>query len=186
MERVCATDRLFHYLLNAADAEAEREVRERVLAGGLRPLSDFPESERWQRIQAMLPGFFELLYRLFAEPVLQRPYTNSGVFLTPIDFRRLPGSLLYARARFAVPLDAVDQAQAVVTWEWEGQRVSRPLSPESLEEAAGLWTADRVREWFGKDQSRLFYYVPQAAVYQDGGIRMRPEWWEPGTAGGAA
>lgn len=179
MERVCAIDRLFHHFIAGKAGDGQHEAASRIIANGLRPLSDVPDSERWQQLQAALPGFYELLYRYVAEPVLKRPYTNSGVFLTPIDFRKLPGSLLHGRPRFAIPLDAVDPSSSVLTWEWADERVSHPLSPETLEEAARFWTAQRVGEWFGRDPHRLFYYVPQVAVYQEGGIPVRAEWWEP-------
>ena len=158
--RVLSTTHLFHYAL-AADADLAT-----VAAEGLRPLSDFPESKRWRAIEEQAPGFFELLYRAVAEPVLARPYERSGIFLTPIDFRRLPGSLLERRARLRIPIERIDAAAAVVTWELDGERVSRPFGAESIEEAAGLWDADLVTAWFGRDRSRLFFHVPQVATYQ--------------------
>jgi hypothetical protein len=140
---------------------------------GLRPLSDFPESERWRQLEAEAPGFYERLYALVAEPVLGLPYTGSGVFLTPLDFRDLTGTLLHGRDRIAVPLERVDATRAVLTWEVE-ERVSLPLGREALERAAAEWPAGRVREWFGRDRTRLFFHVPQVAAY-GGRIEVRPE-----------
>ena len=63
--RVCSTDFLYHALLNTGD-----EIIESILTMGLRPLSDFPESERWRQIKAAAPTFFEDLYEMVAAPVL--------------------------------------------------------------------------------------------------------------------
>jgi hypothetical protein len=101
-----------------------------------------------------------------AEPVLQRPYQRSGVFVTPIDFRLLPGSLLEQRARLTIPVDRIDPSAAVVTWSIDDERVSRPFGRESLEEAASLWDAELMSGWFGRDRTRLFFHVPQVATYQ--------------------
>jgi hypothetical protein len=158
--RVLSTTHLFHYALTPEADLAE------IAAQGLRPLSDFPESERWRQIEAQAPGFFASLYGLVAEPVLQRPYERSGVFLTPIDFQLLPGSLLEQRARMRVPVERIDPAAAVVTWELADGRVSLPFGPAALEKAALLWDDALVTEWFGRDRTRLFFHVPQVATYQ--------------------
>jgi hypothetical protein len=158
--RVVSASRLFHYALDEG-ADLDEIVRD-----GLRPLSDFPDGERWRQIEEQAPGFFEHVYRLVAEPVLQRPYERSGIFLTPIDFRLLPGSLLELRPRLAVPVDRIDPTRAVVTWELDGERVSRPFGPAALEEAAATWDDALVTEWFGRDRTRLFFHVPQVAAYQ--------------------
>jgi hypothetical protein len=150
---------LFHYLLGDSRPQPV-----------LRPLSDFPDSERWQAIQRAVPGHYEALYRAWAEPVLLRPYQNSGVFLTPIDFRRVPGTILTDRPRVSVPVDAVDPEWAVLTYEWRGERVSRRLSREALADAAALWGVEDIRRWFGRDPQRLFFYVPQVVTYQPGGV----------------
>ena len=156
---VVSTTHLFHYAV-VPDADLGAIVEQ-----GLRPLSDFPESDRWQEIERHAPGLFEGLYRLVAEPVLGRPYERSGIFLTPIDFRSLPGTLLHDRARLRIPLDRLEQETAVLTWD-VGERVSLPLSTASLGRAAAEWDADRVRSWFGRDPTRLFFHVPQVAAYQ--------------------
>jgi hypothetical protein len=158
--RVLSTTHLFHYAL---DTGADMS---RIAAEGLRPLSDFPESERWREIEAQAPGFFERLYRLVAEPVLGRPYERSGIFLTQVDFRQLPGSLLERRSRLTIPNDRIDASAAVLTWSIGDERVSRPFGPESLEEAASLWDAGLVTDWFARDRTRLFFHVPQVATYQ--------------------
>jgi hypothetical protein len=170
---VCRTDRLYHYLLGGEDAIPA------ILEQGLLPLSALPESERWRRIEAERTGFFRDLYTTFALPVLQRPFRHSGVFLTPIDFRLLPDLPLASTARITLPLTAIECQHATLTYELGGQRVVRPLAPETLEQTARAWPASRVRAWFGRDQSRLFFYVPQVAVYQDGTIPVRPDWIEP-------
>lgn len=160
MRSVLSTTHLFHYALEAAADLAS------IAEEGLRPLSDFPESDRWRQFDQHAPGFFEFLYRSLAEPLLGRPYERSGVFLTPIDFRLLPGSLLHARPRIRIPVARIDASAAIVTWVLDGERVTRPFGPESLEEAAVLWDAELVTEWFGSDRTRLFFFVPQVVTYQ--------------------
>jgi hypothetical protein len=156
---VVSTTHLFHYALAGAD------TLEDIVRDGLRPLSDFPESERWRQFEAEAPGFFERLYELIGRPVLRAPYANSGIFLTPVDFRALPGTLLHDRPRIAVPVERIEPAQAVLTWQLE-ERIVRPFGAPALAEAAALWDADLVREWFGRDRTRLFFHVPQVATYQ--------------------
>jgi hypothetical protein len=169
---VCSTDRLYHYLLGG-DA-ALGSIRER----GLLPLSAMPESELWRALERDIPGFYLELYALFAEPVLGRPYGNSGVFLTPIDFRRMPDLPLAARTRIAVPLAALDTGSAALTYELDGRRTVLPVSAATLEETARLWPEGMVRSWFGRDPGKLFLSVPQVASYREGGIRVLPEWVE--------
>lgn len=164
---VVSRTHLFHYALQE-DADLDPIVRD-----GLRPLSDFPDGERWRAIEAELPGFFEQLYARLAEPVLGVPYANSGVFLTPIDFRELPGSLLHERARLRIPVERVDASRAVLTWEADGPRVVLPLGAEALARAAAEWDAERVTAWFGRDRTRLFFHVPQVAAY-GGRIPVEP------------
>jgi hypothetical protein len=65
-----------------------------------------------------------------------------------------------------VPVGRIDRTAAVVTWELDAGRVSRPFGPAALEEAAALWDAELVTEWFGRDRTRLFFHAPQVATYQ--------------------
>jgi len=169
---VCSTERLYHYLLgDGTDLTA-------ILEQGLLPLSSRPDSARWQELEAWRPGFYQQVFEDFARPVLNVPYTNSGVFLTPIDFRSMPTARLRDRPRFAIPLDAVDLTTTTVTYVLDGRRVVRALSRDALEETAAIWSEERVRTWFAKDSSMMFFYVPQVAAYQEGGILVRPEWLE--------
>lgn len=172
---VCETDRLYHYLLGGDEALPS------ILERGLLPLSAMPEHPRWQRSERALPAFYRQLYAQWAEPVLRRPYRHSGIFLTPIDFRRLPDLLLATRTRIVLPLSALDCQAATVTYEIDERRIVLPLTVENLEETARRWPADMVRAWFGRDRTKLFYFVPQVAVYQESGqgaIPVRPEWVE--------
>jgi hypothetical protein len=157
---VVSTTHLFHYAV-VPDADFDA-----ILRDGLRPLSDFPDSERWQEIEQHAPGFFERLYAMVAEPVLERPYERSGIFLTPIDFRRLPGTLLHDRARLRIPVGRIEPGSAVLTWEREDGRVSLPLGRGSLERARAEWNEAEIRSWFGRDRTKLFFHVPQVAAYQ--------------------
>lgn len=168
--QVCSSEYLFHTLLNQ-----QEDLTESILREGLRPLSDFPESKRWQQTQSEFPGFFEKIYDVIARPVLQRPYLHSGVFLSPIDFQLLPDSILHNRARVRIPVSRIDSGCACLTYVLDGERVSLPLSTETLREAASVWTADLVKQWFGKDQSMVFFYVPQVAVYQPKPIPVQRE-----------
>jgi hypothetical protein len=157
---VVSTTHLFHYAV-VPDADFDA-----ILRDGLRPLSDFPDRERWRQIEEHAPGFFETLYGLVAAPVLGQPYERSGIFLTPIDFRLLPGTLLHDRARLRIPVDRIDQGSAVLTWEREDGRVSLPFGPAALVRAREEWDEEAVRSWFGRDRTKLFFHVPQVAAYQ--------------------
>lgn len=167
---VCSTEYVYHTLLNPGENNIDS-----FLKLGLRPLSDFPDSERWQQFQTHMPGFFERLYQDIAYPILQRPYINSGVFVSPIDFRQLPDSLMYAKPRIRLPVSRIDPSYAVLTYVLDEQRVALPLTTEALHATATLWTAHRVTKWFARDKSRLFFYVPQIAAYQPGGLSVEPD-----------
>lgn len=158
---VCSSTHLFHYLINPDMREVESFIRD-----GIRPLSDFPESERWQALEKEMPNFYLNLYNAIAKPVLLREYENSGVFITPIDFRRLPGTYLHESARFVIPIDRLDPTFTVLTYVIKDERITLPFSAGNLEETAGLWDEVMVRKWFGIDQTKVFFYVPQVAAYQ--------------------
>jgi len=168
--RVCSTSQVYHALLNPEFDRLEAIVRD-----GLRPLSDFPESERWQQLEREMPGFYRNLYAMVAEPVISKPYSNSGIFVSPIDFQLLPDSFMYNRTRLSIPIARLDPAYCVLTYVLNEERVSLPLTPENLQRTTGIWEVEMVREWFARDQTRIFFYVPQIAVYQPGGIRVERE-----------
>lgn len=158
---VCSSDYLFHYLMNP-----EHEDFLSFYRNDLRPLSDFPDSQRWKQVQEHMPGFYEQLYRMIAEPILQKPYLYSGIFVTPIDFRLLPGSYLEAKARFRFPINRIDSDLAVITYVLDDQRVTLPFSQDNLAKTAELWDGEMITKWFGVDKTKVFFYVPQVAVYQ--------------------
>jgi hypothetical protein len=157
--RVCSTEYLYHYLLNAQMGKPEQ-----ILENGLRPLSDFPETKQWQEIEANMPGFYRNLYQNIAEPILKKPYRNSGIFLTPIDFYPLGDTL--PRQRFRIAVDKIDPSWACLTYVINDQRVVLPFTAENLEQVAIEWTDEQVQRWFGIDPHRLFFYVPQIVTYQ--------------------
>lgn len=159
--RVCSTTHLYHYFF-----EPEAGALDSILEDGIRPLSDFPASERWRQLEEHVPGFYRNVYELVAAPVLEQPYTNSGIFITPIDFRLLPGAYLHDKARFAIPIDRLDSARTVLTYVLDEERINLPFSGASLEETAALWDEEMVRAWFGIDPTKAFFYVPQVAAYQ--------------------
>ncbi len=165
--QVCSTTHLYHYLLNP-----EEKLNESILSQGLRPLSHFPNSSRRQIIEAKLPGFFEKLYVNWCKSVVGKPYTNSGVFFSPIDFRLLPDSLLSNTARIRVPLDRLEPDWSCLTYEHKRNRISLPLNTANLESTASLWDERMILGWFAKNPNRLFYYVPQVVTYQPGGIQV--------------
>ena len=158
---VCSTTHLYHYLINPSMDDVNS-----FLENGIRPLSDFPESERWQELEREMLGFYKNLYNQIARPVLLRPYPNSGIFVTPIDFRALPGTYLYEKPRFTIPYDRLDPSWVVVTYVLDDERLSFPFDPETMALAAAVWDDAMVRNWFAKDPTKMFFYVPQAAVYQ--------------------
>ena len=166
--QVCSTEFVFHALLNTGD-----EIIDSILTNGLRPLSDFPESERWQQINSQMPGFFENLYEMIAKPVLQKPYMNAGVFVSPIDFHLLPDSFMHDKTRVKIPISRINPEFACLTYVLDEERISLLLTPENMQKTAELWAADMVNKWFAKDNSKIFFYVPQIAVYQAGGIPVQ-------------
>jgi hypothetical protein len=115
------------------------------------------------------------LYASIAEPVIKKPYHNSGIFVTPIDFQKLPASMMNNKSRFKIPIARLDPDYCVLTYVIQDERVSLPLMPANLEKTAEIWTADMVQTWFAKDLSKMFYYVPQIAVYQPQGIAVKRE-----------
>lgn len=168
--QVCSTDFVFHALLNP-----ELERIDSILTNGLRPLSDFPDSERWQEIQREMPGFFEGLYDMVAKSVIGKPYMNSGIFVSPIDFQLLPDSFMNNKTRVRIPISRINPDYAVLTYVIDNERISIPFSPENLKDTAEVWTADMVNQWFAVDHTKIFFYVPQIAVYQPGGIPVVSE-----------
>ncbi|MHB9146559.1 MAG: hypothetical protein ACYC5Y_14670 [Symbiobacteriia bacterium] len=138
-----------------------------------------PESARWQQLQLTRPHLYEEVYQQIGAPVIHRPYSNSGVFLTPIDFRVLPDLPLARMARIAIPAEAIDADRSSLTYELEGRRLVLPVSAATLAETARLWPEPVVRQWFGRIRNMLFYHLPQVAVYVDEGIRVLREWVEP-------
>lgn len=167
---VCSADYAYHALLNP-----EFDKVESILKNGLRPLSDFPESERWQQIEKQMPGFYKNLYENIAQPIIHKPYSNSGIFVTPIDFQHLPDSMMNNKTRIKIPISRLDPEYCVLTYVLNEERVSLALTPENLQKTAEIWDADLVQTWFAKDISRMFFYVPQVAVYQPQGISVQQE-----------
>ena len=168
--RVCSTEYVYHAMLNP-----EFDKVETILKDGLRPLSDFPESERWKQMEEYMPGFYKQLYEGIAQPVIKKPYSNSGVFVTTIDFQKLPDSFMNNKTRIKIPIAQLDPSYCVLTYVINEERISLELTEGNLEKAADIWTAEMVQEWFAKDRSKLFYYVPQIAVYQPQGISVQRE-----------
>ena len=80
--------------------------------------------------------------------------------------------------RFALPLSAVPLEHSALTYELGGHRHVSPVTAAKLARTAEIWTENLVREWFGRDRSMMFYHVPQVAVYPEGGIPVRAEWFE--------
>jgi len=160
-EIICSSTHLFHYMFNP-----NQDSVDSFLQNGILPLSAFPESDRWKELEEQMPGFYENLYKMIAEPVLKKPYTNSGVFITPIDFRLLPESFLYDKPRFNIPISQIDPEMTVLTYVIDDERVLLPFTAENRQNIAALWDAEMVKRWFNVDNTKAFYYVPQAAAYQ--------------------
>lgn len=173
--QVCSTSHLFHYFFTEDPDQAAAIVEQ-----GIRPLSDFPDSPRWRQFEAEMPGFYEKLYDMMAQPILGMPYENSGVFVTPIDFRLVPGTYLHDKPRFRLPVDRFDPRRSVLTYVLDEQRTAVPLSSEHLALTAEIWNADLVRQWFARDTTKVFFYVPQVAAYQ-GRVEVEPGDYEPHT-----
>ncbi len=167
---VCSTQYLYHTLLNS-----EFQKVDSILKNGLRPLSDFPDSDRWQQLEKHMPGFYENLYEQVAQPLLQKPYIHSGIFVSPIDFQKLPLSLMYNKTRLRIPIARLDPTCCVITYVLNNERVSLSLTLENLAKTADIWDAGMVQTWFAKDKTKMFYYVPQVAIYQSPGIPIEQD-----------
>ena len=173
---VCSTTHLFHYLFNPNE-----ETLNSFLQDGIRPLSDFPDSERWQELETYMPGFYENLYNMMAKPLIQKPYTNSGIFITPIDFRLLPDTYLHDKPRFRIPVERIKPDVTVISYVLNEERLSLPFNIKNRQKVADLWDAKMVQEWFAKDNTKVFFYVPQVAAYQ-GHIDVAMNEYEPAPA----
>jgi hypothetical protein len=114
---------------------------------------------------------------MMAEPMIQKPYTNSGVFITSIDFRLLPDTYLHDKPRFRIPIERIDPEMAVISYVIDEERISLPFTAENRKIVAGLWNSEMVKRWFGVDNTKVFFYVPQVAVYQ-GPIEVKQEDFE--------
>ena len=111
MMKICSTEFVYHVSLNP-----EMENRTRIIEEGLRPLSDFPDSDRWKQLEEQMPDFYKNLYEMLAKPILKRDYEKSGIFVSPIDFQKLPKSFMYNKDRFELPVERLDPEYCVLTW----------------------------------------------------------------------
>lgn len=169
---ICSSQHLYHYLMGEGDALAS------ILAQGLLPLSAMPENERWRQSEP----FYRGLYAQMAEPVLGKPFTNSGVFLTPIDFRCIPDSPMARLGRIALPVSRLELTESLLTYELDGHRLVERCTPEGLERTAALWSTEMVQSWFGRNPQMLFFHVPQVAIFPERAIPVEPAWVEGGPA----
>ena len=104
--------------------------------------------------------------------MIQKPYLNSGVFLTPIDLKLLPDSIMSNKCRLEIPIAKIDPEWAVITYVYNDKRISLTFSKNNLENSSKLWNKQLVERWFGVDRERLFYYVPQIVTYQPDGVKI--------------
>lgn len=128
-----------------------------------------------------LPNHFADLYAEMARAVLgwdEAP--TSGIFLTPLDFRAIPGHALAAVERLEIPLVSIVAECSVLTFAAEDGRVSKPLDAGTLSAAVAAWPASRIAEWFGRDPERLFWHVPQVVSYQTH-VPVSVEFWSSPT-----
>ena len=66
-QTMCSTTHHYHYLFSPSD-----DALESFLKNGIRLLSDFPESSRWEQLQELMPGFYENLYKMLVQPVIRK------------------------------------------------------------------------------------------------------------------
>lgn len=163
----CSVTHVFHYLRPDADP---RSV-DSILRRGLLPLSSMPEHPQYAEQLDADPDRFTRRYAELAEPVLGKAYSNSGVFFTTIDFRRLPGSPLENGIRFALPLARLDADWTVVTDQLgDDDRRCLPFDAGSLAAVAKVWTAGAIGRWLGAHPRGYFFHVPQIIAFQPGGV----------------
>jgi hypothetical protein len=86
---------------------------------------------------------------------------------------------LHDKPRFNLPVARIDPAWAILTYVMDEVRVSLPFGAEALQKTADLWDEAMIRAWFGKDNTKVFLYVPQVGVYQ-GRIEVKMEDYEAG------
>jgi hypothetical protein len=166
--QVCSTDYVYQYFF-----QCNADTLNRILDDGrLRPLSDFPESARWQGLEAEKPGFYKNLYDMIGKPIINKPYKNSGVFMSAIDFDKLPDAYLHGKPRFKIPVSRLDPDWSVITYVWYDERIIADLHNDNLQRVANFWTEDNVRKWFGADPGKVFFHVPQVAAYQPEGVHV--------------
>jgi len=120
---ICSTEYVYHALLNP-----EFDKIEAICKDGLHPLSDFPESDRWKQLEQAMPGFYKNLYEGVAQPVIKKPYSNSGIFVTTIDFQKLPNSFLNNKTRIKIPIEKLDPNYCVLTYVINEERISLELT----------------------------------------------------------
>ncbi len=82
---------------------------------------------------------------------------------------------MYNKIRFRIPVARLDPTCCVITYELNNERVSLSLSLENLEKTANIWDAEMVQTWFAKDKTKMFYYVPQVAIYQSQGVPIEQD-----------
>jgi len=162
VEMLCSTTHVYHYLPSTGPDPIVRD--------GLLHLSDMPDHPNFGREQTR----FERRYYDLAWPVLRRPYGTSGIFFTTVDLRRVNGRGQLACLRLAVPIGRLDHDWSVLTYEYDGVRHRFPLTAPHIEDAARLWTRDRIERWLGADDTGWFRYVPQVITFQPGGVRVEP------------
>ena len=73
---------------------------------------------------------------------------------------------MHNKTRVRIPISRLDPEWSCLTYVIDDERISLPLTAANLQKAADIWTAVMVTEWFGRDPSKIFFYVPQIAVYQ--------------------
>jgi len=108
-----------------------------------------------------------------------KAHPASGIFVTPIDFRLLPGTFLQDKPRINIPIDRLDPEWTVLTYVLDEERVSLPYTPDTLKGTAKIWDEDLVRRWFA-DSAKCTLHLAPSTCYANGFITMTPSYSCPG------
>ena len=174
-DKIFSTQYVYFYLQNDDLYDTESII----LRGRLRTTGVWPRERDALVTQSASQDFYRTLYDVIGKPVIEKPYAGSGVFLSPIDFRRLNESRYRGAARFAIPISRLDHEWSVLTYMWNRERIITDLTSTTLLKTQSLWTAATISRWTGVDAHTNLDRTPLIAAYQPWGVPISSEDYQP-------